>query len=337
MSQLLTSTEIKKMKAGELFKTILVVRTLTSRNDKNGRKYYEMTAIDSSGSVDAKIWADASWFDRSSKNCDLTMPAEQLAEEKIAHITGCTVGIDGKIAEYKGQAQYNFNKITLLNQENFPPANYMPKSRIPREKLISRFEKLVAGCRPEIADFLKAVFADEMLAKFFSWPAAVSNHHAYANGLAEHSVSVADCTRGQAEALRRSEYDIDVDVAVAGALLHDIGKLKAYKMDTMPEITLEGAVIDHVALGYTMFEMLCGKYPLDEKLKLQIAHIIISHHGLREYGSPVVPETAEAMIVSAADELDFRMYCWHDSVKDMGQDEQMSAWNNATQRRFWNR
>jgi len=337
MSQLLTSAEIKKLKAGELFKSIMVVKSLTSRNDKNGRKYYEMTAIDSFGTVDAKIWSDASWFDRSADNCDLTMPAEQLSEEKIDNIAGCTVGIDGKVAEYKGQPQYNFNKLTLLNQKHFAPSNYMPQSRIPREKLEERFGQLVSGCRPEIAAFLRSVFADEMLSQFFGWPAAVSNHHAYANGLAEHSVSVADCAKGQAEAMCRSDYEIDVDITVAGALLHDIGKLRAYKMQTMPEITIEGAVIDHVALGYAMFEKLCEKYPLEEKIKLQIAHIIISHHGLREYGSPVVPETAEAMIVSSADELDFRMFCWHDSVKDLGENEPISAWNNATQRRFWNR
>ncbi len=332
---LLTSPEIKKLKTGELFKAILVVKNLTSRTDKNGRRYYEMTAIDSFGGVEAKIWSDAMWFDRSPDNCDLTMPAEKLSEEKIDSITGCTVGIDGKVAEYKGQPQYNFNKITLLNQKSFAPAEYMPKSPVSSEKLKARFEALVGGCREEIKNFLYALYADEMLSEFFSWPAAVSNHHAYANGLAEHSVSVADCAKGQAEALARSGYDVDVDMAVAGALLHDIGKLRAYKMNTMPEITLEGAVIDHVALGYTMFEKLCGKYPLDEKLKLQLAHIIISHHGLREYGSPVVPETAEAMIVSAADELDFRMFCWHDSVKDMKENEEISNWNNATQRRFW--
>ena len=334
---LLTSPEIKKLKSGEIFKAIFVVRNLVSRTDKNGRKYYEMTAIDSFGGIDAKIWSDAAWFDRSADNCDLTMPAERLEDSKIDGIEGCTVGIDGKVAEYKGQQQFNFNKITLLNQKSFAPAEYMPKSPVSSEKLRERFEELVSGCGKEIADFLRAVFADEMLSEFFSWPAAVSNHHAYANGLAEHSISVADCAKGEAEAMKRSNYGVDTDVVVAGALLHDIGKLRAYKMNAMPEITIEGAVIDHVALGYTMFEKLCEKYPLDEKLRLQLAHIIISHHGLREYGSPVVPETAEAMIVSSADELDFRMFCWHDSVKDMKENEEISNWNNATQRRFWNR
>ncbi len=332
---LLTSSEIRKLKTGEIFKAILVVKTLVTRTDKNGRKYYEMTAMDSFGDIEAKIWSDATWFDRSADDCDLTIPAEKLSEEKINNITGCTVGIDGKIAEYKRQVQYNFNKITLLNQNTFIPSEYMPKSPVSSEILKERFENLAGCCREEIRNFLYVLFDDEMMSEFFSWPAAVSNHHAYANGLAEHTVSVADCAKVQAEALVRSGYDVDVDVVVAGALLHDIGKLRAYKMNTMPEITLEGAIIDHVALGYTMFEKLCEKYSLSERLKLQLAHIIISHHGLREYGSPVVPETAEAMIVSAADELDFRMFCWHDSVKDMKENEEISNWNNATQRRFW--
>jgi 3'-5' exoribonuclease len=137
--------------------------------------------------------------------------------------------------------------------------------------------------------------------------------------------------------LIRSGYPVDIDVVVAGALLHDIGKMESYKIDSVPEITLEGAVIDHVALGYAKFLELANEAVLDPKLKLELAHIILSHHGIREFGSPIMPETPEAMIVASADELDFRMFCWNDSVKDMRDDENISAWNNPTQRRFWNR
>lgn len=70
---------------------------------------------------------------------------------------------------------------------------------------------------------------------------------------------------------------------------------------------------------------------------MHLGHILLSHHGQREFGSPVVPATPEAMIVSSADELDFRMFCWNDSVKNLTDDQPISAWNNSTQRRFWKR
>jgi 3'-5' exoribonuclease len=337
MVQLLNSKEVHKLLTGESFKGIFVVKTLMAKTDKNGHRYYEMSVIDPGGSIDAKVWSDASWFDRSDDNSDIPEQAKKLSEDEITNIIGKTVGIDGKTADYRGQQQYNFNKITLLNQNRFPSAQYLPHSPIATEVMEKRFEELICSCRDEIADFLRFVFKDEFYIKFRDWPAAVNNHHAYANGLLEHTVSVADCAKSSAEALIRSGYPVDIDVVVAGALLHDIGKMESYKIDSVPEITLEGAVIDHVALGYAKFLELANEAVLDPKLKLELAHIILSHHGIREFGSPIMPETPEAMIVASADELDFRMFCWNDSVKDMRDDENISAWNNPTQRRFWNR
>ena len=337
MLPLLSSQEIHKLATGEQFKGIFVVRALIPKTDKNGHRYYEMSVIDAHGSIEAKIWSDAVWFDKSDDKNDMPESAEKLSEDKLPYLTGKTVGINGKTADYRGQQQYNFNKITLLDQSKFLPSQYMPHSPIDIEVMENRFNGFVDGCRDQIAVFLRFVFKDEFYTKFRDWPAAVNNHHAYAGGLMEHTLSVADCAKSSAGALVRSGYDVDIDIVVAGALLHDIGKMESYKIDSVPEITLQGAVVDHVALGYAMFLKLADKANIDQKLKLELAHIILSHHGIREYGSPVVPATPEAMIVASADELDFRMFCWNDSIKELKDDENISAWNNATQRRFWNR
>ena len=163
----------------------------------------------------------------------------------------------------------------------------------------------------------------------------MSHHHAYANGLLEHTVSVAACAKAMAESMAASGYDVDKEIVIAGALLHDIGKLESYRMAPVPEITVEGALLDHVAQGYLRFSELSAQFGLSEKLRTHLSHILLSHHGQREFGSPVVPATPEALIVSSADELDFRMFCWKDSVKNLTDDQPISAWNNSTQRRFW--
>ena len=106
-------------------------------------------------------------------------------------------------------------------------------------------------------------------------------------------------------------------------------------MISVPEMTVEGALLDHVAQGYMRFNELAAQFGLTDKTRMHLGHILLSHHGQREFGSPVVPATPEAMIVSSADELDFRMFCWHDSVKNLTEDQPISAWNNSTQRRFW--
>ncbi len=127
------------------------------------------------------------------------------------------------------------------------------------EELVKRYEKLVSSCRPEVAEFIRFVYDGDTWKQFRDWPAAVSHHHAYANGLLEHTLSVTDCAKSMAESLRTSGYDIDVDIVVAGGLLHDLGKLGSYRMGSIPEMTLEGAVLDHIAIGYSKFMELAGK------------------------------------------------------------------------------
>lgn len=334
-NKLQSIAELRKLTPGGVFKSILVVTSLFQKNDKNGKPYYEMTACDSTGAVEAKIWSDAAWFDKS--DGDIAAPARPMTAVETTQLIGRTMGIDGKTAEFRGNLQFNFNKLTLLNQESFPPAQYLPRSPFPINELEKRYDELIDTCRPEIASVLRSIFSGGVWSAFRDFPAAVSHHHAYANGLLEHTLAVADCAKSMADAFRRSGYEIDVDVVTAGALLHDLGKLDSYKMGAVPEVTLEGAVLDHVALGYSRFMELAEKYEVSRELKLQLAHILLSHHGLREYGSPVIPATPEALIVSSADELDFKIFCWRESVKDLGDDQPVSQWHAATGRRYWNR
>lgn len=335
VNKLQNIAELRKLAPGSTFKAILVVTSLFQKNDKNGKPYYEMTVCDSTGMIEAKIWSDAAWFDKSGG--DQAASARQMPAEEMKDLTGRTMGIDGKTAEFRGNLQFNFNKLTLLNQESFPPAQYLPRSPFPMSELEERYNAFVDSCRPEVAGILRSIFSGAAWSGFRDLPAAVSHHHAYANGLLEHTLSVTDCAKSMAEAFRRSGYGIDVDVVVAGALLHDLGKLESYRMGAVPEITLEGAVLDHVALGYSRFMELAEKYEVPSGLKLQLAHILLSHHGLREYGSPVVPATPEALIVSSADELDFKIFCWREAVKDLTENQPISQWHTATGRRFWNR
>ena len=334
-NRLQTAAELRKLTPGVNFKSILVVTSLFQKNDKNGKPYFEIGTCDATGTVDAKIWSDAAWFDRSGG--DLTAPARQMAQEEIKNITGMTLGVDGKTAEFRGSLQFNFTKLTLLNQENFPPAQYLPRSPIGINELEARYEQFLTQCRPEVEQLVRSVLSGEVWIRFRDLPAAMSHHHAYANGLLEHTLSVADCAKSMAEAFRRSGYDIDVDVVVAGALLHDLGKTESYKMVSVPEMTLEGAVLDHVALGYSRFMNLAEKAGAPDGLKLQLAHILLSHHGLREYGSPVVPATPEALIVSAADEQDFKVFCWKEAAGDLTEEQPISQWHSATGRRYWKR
>jgi 3'-5' exoribonuclease len=332
-TKLLKISEARPLSAGETFKGIYVVNGILRKTDKNGKTYWEITVSDETGSLGAKVWSDAGWLDRS--NAELELRPALLTETEITNLRGNVVGITGKTVDFRGQVQHNFNAISLLDQVKFPPSKFIAHSDIPMPVLASRFDGLIDGCRQEIRDFLRFVFDGARVKAFYEAPAAVMNHHAYAHGLLEHSVTVTESARAMAEHYKAIYPTIDISIVVAGALLHDLGKITSYAMTPVPEITLQGAVLDHIAIGYAEFSKLAEDARLSQGAALQIGHIMLSHHGQKEFGSPVLPATLEALIVASADELDFRLFCWKDATGDMTPGQNISAFNHAAQRRFW--
>ena len=167
------------------------------------------------------------------------------------------------------------------------------------------------------------------------WPAAVSLHHAYTGGLLEHSLSVAITSREIARHYNEFKIPVNLDIVVAGALLHDIGKLDAYTLAPVPLVTVEGNVIEHIISGHHRFMTLAENENLDKALTLALAHIIVSHHGRREYGSPVLPATPEAMIVSAADDLDFKLNYWTNQIDALSPQSNVTDYLPQIDRRLW--
>ena len=327
--QLLTTQEARRLRPGETFKGIYVASRILVKSDKNGRPYWDVTVMDQGGTLEGRVWSDAGWWDRT----DPEQPVK-LDPEKAPSFQGKTLGVVGKVVDFRGAGQTTFTALSQLDPRKYPPSHYVPRSPFPVEELEGRFEALVASCGEPVQGFLRRVFSGDLWERFRTFPAAVTNHHAYAHGLLEHTVSVTE-----AAAVLAASYgplmSLNRDLVVAGGLLHDLGKLEAYAMNPVPEMTLPGAVLDHIALGYVRFAELAREHRLPQETTLAVGHILLSHHGQREFGSPVVPATPEALVVSAADELDFRLFCWADAFRDAPEDQPISPFNAATQRRFW--
>ena len=151
----------------------------------------------------------------------------------------------------------------------------------------------------------KKLLKDLITSDFYVWPAAYSVHHAFAGGLALHSYSVAKTSMYISDVYKNS--NIDMDVLITGSLLHDIGKLLEYTKTG--KITMKGQLFSHIVLGIEMIDKSCEKLNInqdgDDILKLK--HIIASHHGKLEFGSPITPKTIEAFIVSQADNGDSKI------------------------------
>lgn len=331
--QCLNTAEVRDLPSGTSFKGIYVIYALTSKLDRNGHTYWEITVSDRKGSFSAKVWSSAGWFDRSTPELDQRPGI--IPEDAISSMKGKSVGVVGSVSEYKGQTQYTFSSIYLLDQEKHSPANFIKSSDIPLQDLVSRFSALVSACRPEISDLLKTVFSGERWRLFRDLPAAVNNHHVFAHGLLEHTVTVAESAKSIALSYSAVYPTLDIDIVVAGALMHDIGKIESYVSTPVPEVTIEGAVLDHIAIGYSLFARIADECSLPSGMKLHLGHILLSHHGQKEFGSPILPATLEALIVSTADELDFRLSCWSEATGVLSGDKQISEFHRAAQRRFW--
>jgi 3'-5' exoribonuclease len=338
----MSTLEIKKLPRDSTFYVLGVVSRFAQRKDKNDNPFWDIALMDGEGQIEGKIWGNSEWWNISG---DVKYKIDPATDEISKNLDGKTVGVQGKIVEFRDQNQCNFNAVYYVDQDKYPPHGFVRRSPFLVEEMEDVFLALLETCGQPMRGFLEYVFFERDIWKAYStWPAAVSMHHAYVGGLLEHSLAVANSAAGMAQSYKDALY-IDLDVVIAGALLHDLGKLESYRLAPAPEVTVEGNVVDHIVLGYHRFMTLTDEYRSkvnangtdvpSENQMLAIGHILVSHHGIREYGSPVLPSTPEALIVSAAVELDFKLFCWKEHTSQLEGGREVTEFVPSVQRRFW--
>jgi 3'-5' exoribonuclease len=194
----------------------------------------------------------------------------------------------------------------------------------------SELQQLILEVRdPFVRELLRRI-TTEHADKLRIWPAAQTVHHAYRSGFLEHILSVArtSLTLGAA-------YGANKDLLTAGALLHDIGKLEELDYDRTTSYTREGNLVGHVTLGTMMVRAAVAAIPeFPDVLRTQIEHLIVSHHGHKEFGAPVEPMTIEAMILSSADDLDAKINQVKQALAEDGEGE-FTAYHARLGRVLW--
>ena len=179
--------------------------------------------------------------------------------------------------------------------------NLLPKGNFNEQEYITRLQNLIKTVRnPGLRALLETIFSGNIYDKFIMNPAGMRMHHAYIGGLLQHSVDVA----GIAIALAEQIGNVDKDLVVTGALLHDIGKLREISSQIGFPYTNEGRLLGHIAMSIIIVQEAAAKLKLPAARLEQLQHILLSHHGDNEKGSPVECATKEAFIVHYADEID---------------------------------
>ena len=196
-------------------------------------------------------------------------------------------------------------QLVLQRMEEIMPeddiTHLLPNGDFDHQEYENKLQKLIKGVMtPGIRLLLENIFSGSLYDKFLINPAGMRLHHTYIGGLLQHSVDVA----GIAQALAERIGGVDKDLIVAGALLHDIGKLREISSDIGFPYTMEGRLLGHVAMSAVMVQEAAAKAKVTGPKLQQLLHIVLSHHGEQEKGSPVACATKESFIVHYADEID---------------------------------
>ena len=249
--------------------------------------------------------------------------------------SGDFVKVQGRTELFNGRVQLVIETIRRVNPDQDKPHGFREEDCVlcaPRsvEEMWSELEQLILHVRdPFVRELLQRI-TRQHAEKLRVWPAAQTVHHAYRSGFLEHILSVARSalTLGAA-------YGANQDLLTAGALLHDIGKLEELEYDRSTSYTRDGNLVGHVTLGTMMVHATIAAIPeFPDVLRTQIEHVILSHHGHKEFGAPVEPMTIEAMILSAADDLDAKINQVRQALAEDGEGE-FTAYHSRLGRVLW--
>jgi len=261
---------------------LLVVSSTKGTTDK-GLSYLNVTFQDKTGTIEAKKW------DASDEDLRVLAP-------------GSVVLVDGIVNLYKNQPQLKVVGISKVDPSDIDMSSFARVSPIPLEELKARLDKYLNSFKDKDVEKVTKAVISHFYEKYVTYPGAVKVHHEFGSGILHHSLFMADV----ADAISKIYTQIDRDILVAGALLHDIGKTIEYENPIAPVQTAEGKLCGHVAIGYAEFKRVVDELHIESEVPLLLEHMILAHHGSLEFGSPVMPATREALLLSEIDMLDSR-------------------------------
>jgi 3'-5' exoribonuclease len=276
--------------------------------------YMALQLQDATGQIEGKVFQDV----------------ERLQLEFDA---GDFVKVQGRGNRFKDRTELLVDKIRRVDPTHDAAQGFSERACVPSaprsdDEMWPALTQLVESVENTFVRTLLARILDTHEEQLRHWPAAQTVHHAYRSGLLEHILKVADVATALASA-----YDADRDLVIAGAILHDIGKLQELDYDVVTRYSLDGNLVGHITLGVVLVRTeteRIGGFP--DALRAQIEHLIVSHHGSKEFGAPVEPRTVEGFILAAADDLDAKIHQVRRHVAEDQGDDEFTSFHRRLQR-----
>lgn len=292
---------------------IFLVQAKEVRQKKSGEPYLSLQLADKSGDVEAKMW-------------------DNVAETMDTFDRDDFVIVKGMTQVYQNRLQVTIHRILPADQREIDFADFFPASERDADEMLAELRGVIASIKDsDIRALLESIFADETVAaKYKMAPAAKAIHHAWLGGLIEHVLSL--CKLAEFAAVHYK--NVDRDLLLAGVILHDIGKIDELNYERGFSYSDDGQLLGHIHIAILLLAEHFRKFPaFPPKKRKLIEHMILSHHGELEFGSPKVPLFAEALLLHHLDNLDSKMECMRNAVeKDNYVEGSWTAYSSALDR-----
>ena len=285
--RLLKKTFVNEIDAGQVIDDIFVARDKQTAFKKDGDPYLTLRLGDRSGDIRAVVWDNVEAFSK-------------------VFVAGDYIKIRGNSAEYRGTLQLVVQHIKQLDPADIDARDFLPTTERDVDRMLGRLIEISQTVKNRhLSRLLSAFFEDkDFVDGLKAAPAAKKMHHAYLGGLLEHTLSIAMLVQAIAEHYK----GIDKDLLLTGGVLHDIGKVHEFSYETHIDYSDAGRLLNHIVIGVEMLEEKISRIDdFPEEMALVLKHLIVSHHGTRDFGSPEPPKTLEAIILHYLDELDAKV------------------------------
>lgn len=271
-----------------------IIKCLISHCDVNktnkGTPYLSLILEDSSGQLDAKFW--------------------NLTEEQVSkYHVGMVVEAKGDVILYRNALQFRVQKMHEIEDAHM--ADYVQNAPMSKDEMQKEINTYVDMITNDVLNSIVTLILEENEEDFYSYPAATRNHHAFVGGLAYHTLSMARMAVSIAD-----QYTyLDKSLLLAGVLMHDIGKIIELSQPVLAEYTPEGNLLGHISIMNCKIDETAVQLDVgDCEEVVLLKHMVLSHHGKHEFGSPVLPMIPEAEVLSTIDDLDAKLFMMKESI-----------------------
>ena len=303
------------IRPGQVVDDIFVARDKQVSYKKNGDPYLTLSLVDRNGSIKAVAWDNV------------------LAITK-AFTAGDYIRVKANAVEYKDNLQLVVRHIERHDRAEIDPQDFLPVTGRDVDQMLDRLIQISKSVQNEhLSGLLAAFFEDRVFVNLFKTaPAAKRMHHAYLGGLLEHTLSVAMLI----QAIAGHYKGIDRDLLLTGGILHDIGKIHEFSYETHIDYSDSGRLLNHIVIGVEMLEAKIATInDFPENLALVLKHMIVSHHGTRDFGSPEPPKTLEAIILNYLDDLDAKVTAARTFMETEDPDASWTSYHRVLERFFY--